>query len=116
MAATAETIEDVELLNERLLKLEHKVFDLQLKVNALTPKPVIDRELLIPRDDPAAEKERVLTLLRAEGVIVEPGPRTKALAAEWEALSEEEKRAHRELMDSLKLDPPLSQIITDNRR
>jgi hypothetical protein len=63
-----------------------------------------------------AEKERVLALLRAEGVIMEPGPRTKALAAEWEALSEEEKQEHRRFMDSLKLDPPLSQIIMDNRR
>jgi hypothetical protein len=62
------------------------------------------------------ERERILALLRADGVIVEPGSRTAALAAEWDALSEEEKLAHRQFMDSLKLDPPLSQIVMDNRR
>jgi hypothetical protein len=96
--------------------LERKVLDLQLKVWTLAPEPVIPPELLIPREDPAAEKERVLALLRAKGLISEPTEREREIAAEWEALSEEEKRSHRELMDSLRLDSPLSQIILDNRR
>ena len=33
-----------------------------------------------------------------------------------DTLSEREKQRHREEMDALRLDPPLSQIIIDSRR
>jgi hypothetical protein len=116
MAATAETTQ-FELLDKRVAKLEKIMSRLQLRVETLTPKlKVIPRELLIPLEDPVAEKERVLALLRTKGLISEPTQRERELAAEWAALSEEEKREHRKLMDSLELDPPLSQIILENRR
>jgi hypothetical protein len=116
MAATAETTQ-IERLSKRVANLEKTVVKLQLEIHSFDPQvSEIPPELSIPLEDPVAEKERILALLRAKGVIVEPGPRTKALAAEWEALSDEEKRAHREFMDSLRLDPPLSQIVMDNRR
>jgi hypothetical protein len=116
MAATAETTE-IELLTQRMSDLEKKMAELQTKLENLAPKlEIISPELLIPLDDPMAEKERIIALLKAKGLIVEPGPYIQAGAAEWNALSEEEKQEHRRYMDSLKLDPPLSQIIIDNRR
>ena len=42
--------------------------------------------------------------------------RSGRLAGEWDALPEEEKQAHIRVMHHLVLDPPLSQIITENRR
>jgi len=62
------------------------------------------------------DPQRLLAWLRAQGLIREPTPEERQLAAEWDALPEEEKEAHIRLMRSLVLDPPLSQIIIDNRR
>jgi ABC-type metal ion transport system substrate-binding protein len=63
-----------------------------------------------------SERERALAILKAKGLIRDLTPEEQALAAEWQALSEEEKQAHIQLMKSLVLDPPLSQIIIENRR
>jgi hypothetical protein len=63
-----------------------------------------------------SERERALAILKAEGLIRDLTSEEQALAAEWRALPEEEKQAHIRLMRSLVLDPPLSQIIIENRR
>jgi hypothetical protein len=113
-----QTISRDEILS-RLAALERKVARLQARLDRLAPSPAPDalgEEDLTPLDDPAAEREQIIAWLRKLGVISEPSPHTREWAAKWEALSEEEKRAHREMMDSLRLDPPLSQVVLDNRR
>jgi hypothetical protein len=62
------------------------------------------------------DQEQLLAWLKAEGLIVEPPPVARAHAERWRALSEEEKEAHIHFMRNLVLDPPLSQIIIENRR
>ena len=62
------------------------------------------------------EMDAIIAELRREGVIMEPTPEMLAMAAKWDALSEQEQQRHREEMDALHLDPPLSQIIIDSRR
>jgi len=70
-----------------------------------------------PEDPNKWTRKDVIAFLRSRGIQVsEPTGVELALAAEWDALSEEEKQAHRDYMDSLELDPPLSQIIIENRR
>jgi hypothetical protein len=63
-----------------------------------------------------SEREQAFAILKAEGLIRDLTSEEQALAAEWRALPEEEKQAHIRLMRSLVLDPPLSQIIIENRR
>ena len=63
-----------------------------------------------------SEREQLLVELKAEGLIRDLTPEEQALAAEWDALPEDEKEAHIRLMNSLVLDPPLSQIIIESRR
>jgi hypothetical protein len=63
-----------------------------------------------------SEREWLLAELKAQGLIRDPTPRERALAAEWDALPEEEKRAHIEFMRSLNLEPLLSEIIIQNRQ
>lgn len=71
----------------------------------------------LPEDPGRWTREDVIAFLRSRGIQVsEPTGVELALAAEWDALSEEDKQAHRDYMDSLELDPPLSQIIIENRR
>jgi len=69
----------------------------------------------VERED-LSERERALAVLKAEGLIRDLTPEEQTLAVEWRALPEEEKQAHIRLMRSLVLDPPLSQIIIENRR
>ncbi len=63
-----------------------------------------------------SDPEQVVARLKAEGLIRDPTPEELVLAAEWDALPEEEKQNHIRLMHSLALDPLLSQIIIDSRR
>ena len=61
--------------------------------------------------DKAPDQEQLLPWLKTQGFIREPTAEERRLAAEWDALPEEEKQAHIHFMHSLVLDPPLSQII-----
>ncbi len=62
------------------------------------------------------ERERAVEVLRSAGMLTELDPELKRQAAEWRALPEERKREVIEKLNSLRLDPPLSQIIHDERR
>ena len=70
----------------------------------------------LPISEKAAKQEQLLAWLKTQGFIREPTPEERRLAAEWNALTAEEKQAHIHCMDHLILDPPLSQIISDQRR
>ena len=76
----------------------------------------IRNKKLTPPPDQPPELEPLLAWLKADGLIRDPTPEERRLAAEWDALPEEEKQDHIRLMRSLVLDPPLSQIIIQNRR
>jgi prevent-host-death family protein len=77
-----------------------------------------DFRKLQPDEDasPASERERVRAALRAAGLLSEPTAEMCEQAAEYNARHspEEQERILAELR-SLRLDPPLSQIILDNR-
>lgn len=96
-----------------LLELRARVARLEERLDRLVgtrpdvPPPV-------PED--LTDMDQVVAWLKARGIIRDPTPEELRLAAEWDALPEEEKEAHIRLMHSLILDPPLSQIIIDNRR
>ena len=60
--------------------------------------------------------EELLAWMRNQGLVRDPTPEELRLAAQWDALPDEEKDAHVRLMNSLVLDPPLSEIIIENRR
>jgi hypothetical protein len=98
----ATTLEELE---KRVTALERLIISSQPETQAL------------PEDPDEWTREDVIAFLRSRGIQVsEPTGVELALAAEWDALSEEDKQAHRDYMDSLELDPPLSQIIIENRR
>jgi len=63
-----------------------------------------------------SQQEHLLAELEAEGLIRNLLPEERARAAERDALPQEEKRAHIQFVRSLVLQPPLSQIIIENRR
>ena len=91
----------------RVKRLEQIVAELQAAKSVSDIAPVVE---------PRSEKERLLTLLQATGLLAKPGPLVRAHAEAWRRLPEQDRRQFRQEMDALQLDPPLSQIIIDNRR
>src|SRR5262245_16200502 len=93
---------------QELERLKARVERLETTVRQLTNG---ERQLTLPVPNPLSNQEQVLAWLKAEGFVRDPTPEERRLAADWEALSEEEKRIHVRAMHNLALDPPLSQII-----
>ena len=97
---------EVEELRSRLERLETVVSHL-VDDDAGASRPVLDDV----RDEQSA-----LAWLKDQGIVRDPTPQERQLAAEWDALPEAEKQNHIEYMQHLVLDPPLSQMIADSRR
>ncbi len=66
-------------------------------------------------EDPT-DPQQVLAWLKARGIVRDPTPEELRLAAEWDALPEEEKEAIRWELDHLPPGPMVSDIIIENRR
>lgn len=92
---------DVEQLQERISLFE------QDQKQPTAPLPALSRDL--------SERERAIQLLKRAGLVSELPPEAKRLAAEWRALSPEEKKEVEDELRSVRIDPPLSQIIHDMR-
>ena len=61
-------------------------------------------------------RDQLLAWLKAEGVVRDPTPRERQLAAKWAALPEEERQAIRRELDHLPPDPMASDVVLGNRR
>jgi hypothetical protein len=99
--------------------LEREVVEIKARVErleALVGQLVGKTHQAVPAalDEPL-DLEQLLARCKAEGVVRDPTPEERRLAEEWDALPEEEKQAHIRVMQHLLLDPPLSQILTENR-
>ena len=100
--------------------LEQEVMDLKTRLARL--EAVIQR---IIGDIPQAERPgltapldetQLLAWLKAHSLVRDPSADECRVAAEWDALSDEDKQAHIDSMQRLDLDPLLSQIIIEQRR
>jgi len=103
MTILALEVEELKARVERLEAQMRQLMDEAPKVEPPAPGKPIDCEQLI-------------AWLKAEGLVVDPPPMARAHAERWRSLPEEEKEAHIRFMRSLTIDPPLSQIIIENRR
>jgi len=112
----ATTAAELKRIQTKIKKLETQVAQLRrvLREQGLLPdgKGAVSRK----GAREMSERERVREILRRAGVTREMTPEEKQLAAEWDALSEEEKREVEETLRRLHLDPPLSQLIHEMRR
>ena len=62
------------------------------------------------------DQKSLLSWLKAQGLVRDPTPEERRLAAEWDTLPEEEKQAHIRFMHSLVLTPSLSQVLIGDRQ
>ena len=103
---TLESLEDrLNMLADTVRHLAAEVTRLRQTEPSSNPKAAIT---------PTPHEEFMAQLL-AEGAIVKPPPEMLAIGAEWDAVPEEEKRALDETLRNLKLDPPLSEMMSKMR-
>ncbi len=91
-------------IEARLAKLEREMVKMKSKISkSVTPKSV--------KRKPKTRKE-IKEYLLAKGVIRLPSAEELAIAAEWDAIPEEERKQFTAKLQSLKLEPPLSESNT----
>lgn len=99
---------------------EQELRELKVRVERLetTVRQLADNAspVTAPGPDQLPDQEQLLVWLKAEGLARHPTAEEQRLAAEWDTLPEGEKQAHLRFMRSLSLNPPLSQILSENRR
>jgi hypothetical protein len=100
-------------LELELIDLKARVERLEERVRRLTGE---EPAVAPPAPGEPVDQEQLIAWLKAEGLVVDPPPMARVHAERWRALPEEEKQIHIRFMRSLVLDPPLSQIILENRR
>ncbi|MBC7226090.1 MAG: hypothetical protein H5T61_02510 [Thermoflexales bacterium] len=99
-------------VERELLELRTRVERLEERLNRLAGAEPEAAPSLPDPSDPA----QIRAWLKAQGIIRDPTPEELRLAAEWEALPEEEKEAIRRELDHLPPGPLASDIIIENRR
>jgi hypothetical protein len=104
---------DMSTWEQELGELKGRVERLETTVHQLAG---VAQSVISPEPNQLADQEQILTWLKTAGLVREPTAEEHRLAAEWDALPEEKKQEHLRLMRNLPLDPPLSQIIIENRR
>src|SRR3990172_7210535 len=98
--------------------LEREVLELKKRIDRLESnlrRLIGARLVAIPaagETDPAALAE----WLQAEGLVREPMLEEASLAAEWETITEDERRAIQHELDHVPAGPLASDIILENRR
>jgi hypothetical protein len=98
--------QEVLALKTRVEHLEATVADLAGNKSKVSP----------PMPGEPITQERLLAWLKAVGVIREPTAEERRLAAEWDALPEEEKQAIRWELDHLPPGPMVGDMVIENRR
>ena len=95
-----------------LLELRTRVERLEERLNRLTA--TVPEVPPVPEDP--TDPKQVLAWLKARGIVRDPTPEELRLAAEWDALPQEEKEAIKRELDHLPPGPLASDIIIENRR
>ena len=100
--------------------LEQEVMDLKTRPGRL--EAVIRRltgdthQAGAPVPTTPLDQTELLAWLKAHGLVRDPTAEKCHVAAEWGALSDEDKQGHIDAMQHLVLDPPLSQLLIAQRR
>ena len=100
-------------VEQELIELKTRLERLEAAVGRLI---VSERPLVqLPADEPP-DRRQLLGWLKSEGIVRDPTPEERRLAAEWDALPEEEKQAVRQELDHLPPGPMASDLVAENRR
>jgi hypothetical protein len=100
-------------LEQEVGELKARLDRLEAMVRALAGGA---HKAVLPAAGEPQNQEHLLAWLEAQGLVRDPTPEERRLAAEWDTLSEAEKQAHIHFMSSLALDPALSRVLIENRR
>ena len=111
MTATRGQLEqEVRQFKTELVKVMRNLRD-----NSLMPK---DGKRAARKEKlPVSQRERVREILRKGGVLVEPSPEDRKIAARfaWRALPEAEREARLQRLRNIRLNPPISETVIQGR-
>lgn len=97
---------EIEALKERVKQLETRISQQeQHHPPSAVPPPGKD-----------ANRDQLRAWLETKGVVASLPAEAQAEVKSWHKMEEADKQEHIRAMRSLELDPPLSQIIVENRR
>ncbi len=99
-------------LELELVTLKTRVERLEETMRELTND---ESEPVLPPSGDSPDPEQLRAWLKAEGLIRDPTPEEQRLAAEWDALPEEERQAINRELNHLPPGPMASDIIIKNR-
>lgn len=102
----------MSVLEQEVAELRTRLDRLETGVRQLVG---VGDAVALSTESQSLEYGQLLVELQAKGLVRVPTPEERRLAAEWDTLSEEEKHTHRCFMRGLVLDPPLSDVIAENR-
>jgi hypothetical protein len=103
----------VTTLEQEVMDLKTRLAHLEAVVRRLAGNTSQTRE---PVPTTSLDPAELLAWLKAHGLVRDPTAEECRVAAECDALSDEDKQAHITFMQQLVLDPPLSQILIEQRR
>jgi hypothetical protein len=103
----------MSIWGQELEELHARVERLEITVRQLASH---DHQTTPPAAKQVSAQQQDLNWLKTEGLIRDPTPEELRVAAQWDSLEEEEKQGHIRLVQSLLLNPPLSRILSENRR
>lgn len=104
------------VLQESITRLEVRVARLEETLQNLVNTSSGDTKEVFVAQPTHLTQAQLIDWLKNRGVIRTPTQEEEQLAAEWHELPEQEKQEHIDFMQHLELEPPLSQIILENRR
>lgn len=111
----ATTVEQLKALQKQVRRLQIESAEMQRVLRARGMLPATKRMRMgrnaLATARVVSDGHRAVQVLQRAGRLVELDSELKRQAAEWRALPEERKRQVTELLESLRLDPPLSRII-----
>ncbi len=99
-------------LEQELIELKTRVELLEAEVERLTGNERL--RVQPPRSKPT-NRRQLLAWLKSEGIVRDPTPEERHLAAEWDALPEQERQAVRQELDHLPPGPLASDLVIENR-
>ncbi len=99
-----------------LKRLQREVATLKKKVARLERRGNGEARAEMPKARTMSENERADEILRRAGLLSEPTEKEKQLVQEWERVPLSERQRLVQVLRNVKLDKPLSEMITENRR
>ncbi len=115
----AVTASELKKLQREMQQLQKRVTKLEMQKNSgrAPSRKRVTRATprRLPRPQPLKSNKEIIAFLKSKGIIGEPTEQDKRLAAEWRALSPQEKEEVNQALRNIRLDQTVAELIAEVR-